>query len=152
MKIHNKNLRKSYWMVWGSLLLISIIDLVLANLDTGFNQYFWGYLFVLNIVLVALVYFLFGKPFFALNSEGDVLEISTGISFLGLDRDFVKINRQNLVGFSIEDHGLRKELTLKVLQADGVARKAFTITWLSKGKVEKLKKHLNDLVIRDTDP
>lgn len=149
MKINNKNIRKPFWAILGTLTLLSIIDFILAHFSEGLGTWFWGYLFALNILLVFLIYILLGKPIFEFNSQGDLLEITNGIFSKNASRTPVIINRQNLVDFRIENHLLKKELVLKVLREKGVEDRKFEITFLSAGKRNKLEKTLKSLLSND---
>lgn len=146
MKITNTNIRPHFWITLGALVLISVMDFILARISGTVNEWFWGYLFAVNIILVALVYLLFGKPIFKFNEEGEFLEITSGIS-IGhwLDRK-IMVNRGNLVKFTFEKRRLRSYLVLNVLHQNGVKSFRFPISFLSTGKREKLRKRLQEMV------
>lgn len=146
MKITNTNIRKHFWIVLSSLLLISIMDFVLARISGTVNSWFWGYLFIVNIVLVALVYVLFGKPIFRFDEHGEVLEISSSMAFGQWLDEKLLINRGNLVKYSFESGTFRSYLVVNVLQQSGVIQRKFAISFLSKGKRNKLKNRLQEMV------
>ncbi|NVK28115.1 MAG: hypothetical protein HWE14_08725 [Flavobacteriia bacterium] len=147
MKINNTNIRRHFWIVLSALLLISIMDFILARISGNVNEWFWGYLFTVNIILVALVYTLFGKPIFRFNESGEVLEISNGLAVGRWLDEKVLVNRGNLVRFTIEQKNLRSYLVLNILQQSGIRTHRFSISFLSKGKREKLSKRLQEMVI-----
>ncbi|KAB2813883.1 hypothetical protein [Phaeocystidibacter luteus] len=147
MKINNTNIRRHFWIVLSALLLISIMDFILARISGTVNELFWGYLFAVNIILVALVYTLFGKPIFRFNESGEVLEISNGLALGRWLDEKVLVNRGNLVRFTIEKKNLRSYLVLNILQQTGIRTHRFSISFLSRGKREKLRKRLQEMVI-----
>lgn len=146
MKINNTNIRKHFWIVLGSLLLISLMDFVLARISGTVNEWFWGYIFAVNIILVALVYALFGKPIFKFNESGEVLEITSGLALGRWLDEKVLVNRGNLVRFNFERKTFRSYLVLNILQQSGVIQKRFSISFLSTGKRERLKTRLQEMV------
>lgn len=145
MKITNTNIRPTFWITFGALLLISVMDFVLNRIAGAVSEWFWGYIFIVNIVLVALVYILFGKPIFRYNEKGDFLEITSGLSIGRWFEEKILVNRGNLVKFSFEKKGLRSYLILNILYQSGVKSFKFPISFLSTGKREKLKKHLQEI-------
>lgn len=146
MKITNTNIRPHFWITLGALVLISVMDFVLAQISGSVSKWFWGYLFAVNIILVALVYILFGKPIFKYDEEGEFLEITSGLT-LGhwLDRK-IMVNRGNLVKFTFEKRRFRSYLVLNILNQNGVRSVRFPISFLSTGKREKLRKRLQEIV------
>ncbi len=151
MKITNTNIRPHFWIVLGALLLISIMDFVLARITGTVNEWFWGYLFAVNIVLVGLVYTLFGKPIFRFNESGEVLEITSGLALGRWLDEKILVNSGNLVKFSFERKSLRQYLVLNILHEKGVRQVKFTISFLSNGKREKLRNRLQEMVKEKQD-
>lgn len=146
MKITNTNIRPHFWIVLGSLLLISLMDFILARISGTVNEWFWGYLFAVNIFLIAMIYILFGKPIFRYNEKGEVLEISSGLAIGRWLDEKLLVNSGNLVRYNIEKRRLRHYLVLKILQKDGVKTFEFPISFLSSGKREKLKARLQEMI------
>lgn len=146
MKISNSNIRKPFWIVLAALLMISVLDFILARLTSTWSEIFWGYVFIVNITLIALVYILFGRPLFRFNEKGDILEISNGMALGGWFEKRLLVNRGNLVKFAIEKRTFRSYLILNILQHEGVIQRRFAISFLSTGKREKLRNHLQEMV------
>lgn len=146
MKITNTNIRPHFWTVLSSLLLISIMDFILARISGTVNEWFWGYLFAVNIVLVGLVYALFGKPIFKFNESGEVLEITSGLALGRWLDEKILVNSGNLVKFAFERKSLRHYLVLSILQEKGVRQLNFPISFLSNGKRAKLQNRLQEMV------
>ena len=149
MKIHNKNSLKRFYAVLFALLTISILDLVLANIAQG-EQYFWGYLFAVNLGLVLLVYFILGKPIFEFYLEDELIEIDSRF-FSGLLNDQLFIKPNDLRDFKIKRAFLFKRLSIEYFQNGKIVRKHFSLSFLSDRKVKDLKKQLGYLVERNLE-
>ncbi|KAB2815118.1 MAG: hypothetical protein EP346_11570 [Bacteroidetes bacterium] len=146
MKISNSNIRVHFWIVLGALLLISLMDFILARMSGAWSEWFWGYVFAINIALIALVYTLFGRPIFRFNEKGDVLEIRNGLALGKWFEKRILVNRGNLMTFTIEKRNFRSYLILSILQQDGVRQRRFVISFLSTGKRERLRHHLQEMM------
>lgn len=151
MRISNKNTRNGFWAVLSLLFILSLVDFGFARMDTELSGMFWGYLFIVNIALIILVYLYVGRPIFTFNAENEIVEINSGFSLLKVFEKRIKLNRQNIVGFNIEESLLKKRLKLRVLKQTGVASISFPITFLGRKKIKQLKKILNDLLGKSSD-
>ena len=149
MKISNKNTRKRFYTVFFTLLAISILDLVLANLSAG-EEYFWGYLFLVNIALVVLIYFVLGKPIFEFYFEDDLIEFdSEWLTGLFNERLFIK--GEDLMNFHIRNGLIWKKISLEYYVNGKVQKKEFSLTFLSSSKVKELKTRLSQLVLQNQE-
>lgn len=146
MNITNQNLRKPFFAVFIALFAISIMDFTLARISGSINEWFWGYMFIVNIFLIAMVYFLFGKPIFKYDDAGEMVEIIQTAPLFGSFEERLSVNRANLVDFQIVRNGIRTKLIIKILQQNGVISRRFNISFLSKRKREALEKRLAELV------
>ena len=144
MYITNRNTKNRFYTVLFTLFVISILDLVLANLSHG-EMYFWGYLFIVNIALVLLIYFILGKPIFEYYIEDDVVEIDSQI-FTGFFRETLFIDKYNLMNFRIHKKLFWKKLTIEYYKNGKLQKKSFSLSYLSKAKVNRLNKNLSKLV------
>lgn len=145
MKINNANIRPHFWIVLSALLLISIMDFILARISGTVTEWFWGYVFAVNIFLVAMVYILLGKPIFRFKESGEVLEITSGLAIGRWLDNKLMVNRGNLVRFAFERKSFRSYLVLNILQQSGVKTHRFAISFLSTGKREKLRTRLQEM-------
>ncbi|GAB5556094.1 MAG: hypothetical protein SchgKO_03070 [Schleiferiaceae bacterium] len=151
MRISNINTRNGFWAVFTLLFILSIVDFGFARMDTELSNWFWGYLFAVNIFLVVMVYLYVGRPIFTFNAEKEVVVIKSGFSVLASFEKRAKVNKKNIVDFNIEESLLKKRLKLKILKKSGVKSISFPITFLSKKKTSQLKNVLNDLLGRSSD-
>ncbi len=151
MRISNINTRNGFWAVFTLLFILSIVDFGFARMDTELSNWFWGYLFAVNIFLVVLVYLYVGRPIFTFNAEKEVVVIKSGFSILASFEKIANVNKKNIVDFNIEESLLKKRLKLKILKKSGVKSISFPITFLSKKKTSQLKNVLNDLLGRSSD-
>src|SRR5210317_455497 len=127
MYISNRNTKRRFYTVLFSLFVISILDLVLANLSDG-QMYFWGYLFLVNIALVLVIYFILGKPIFEYYIEDDVIEIDSQI-FTGLFKETLMIDKYNLMNFRIQKKLFWKKLTIEYYKNGKLQRRNFSLSY-----------------------
>ena len=144
MIISNRNTKKRFYTVLFTLMAISVLDLILANLAAG-EQFFWGYLFIVNIALVILVYFVLGKPIFEFYVEDDVIEFDSEI-LTGLFKERLFIVKDNLMDYSIRKRLFWKKLTIEFYNDGRLVKRNFSLSYLSKAKVRRLTKNLSKLV------
>lgn len=146
MLISNKKLNKT--LRWTILVLaaLSIADFIVARISHPISELFWGYLIGVFLLSAAVLYLLFGKPYFKLSIENDLLNFKTGIITNKWLAENVKINKNNIVDFTIKRRFLKKILVVSVLGPNGIMKKNIGISYLSNNKIAQLENTLQEIV------
>lgn len=143
--ITNINIRKYLVIALAFLTAVAIADITLWLFGNTFSEFFKGYSAVIIPLLILITYIYIGLPLFAFDAKSEVLHLRSHLvlnKYLGKD---VYIPRKNLVSLTVDRSGIRKKLIVRYIKNGKEFEERFSITLLSKKKLQKLTESVKDI-------
>lgn len=145
MKINNRKIRTWIRLIATVLLITSIADLIMYSIEGSLSNYALGYLGLICVGLVALVYIFTGMPIFKYDAETEMVEISSKYALSNLFAKTSYINKKDITGFKVTEGFVRKKLEIYQTKNGKDLIEDYSITFLSARQVANLKNSLEGI-------
>ncbi len=145
MKISNRKIRTWIRLIALVLLITSIADLVMYSIEGSLSNYALGYLGLISLGVVTLVYVFTGMPIFKYDAETEMVEITSQFALSKLFAKTSYINKKDITGFKITEGLLRKKLEINLTKNGQKVVEDYSITFLSAKQLATLKESLQTI-------
>lgn len=133
------------YVKWLRIAFLTLTALSLAELFGAALTnipYLWGYSFIVVVAVIVLVYAVFGRPYFRMDSTTDIIEFENGFSMFNFLDKYLIVRKDMLREVRLEK-GLFKRKLKVVYEDSGVLEElSFEISFLQKEQVEQILNNL----------
>lgn len=126
------------------LTILSMVEMAGAALTD--LPFLWGHTLWIVSAIIVLTYIILGRPYFRMDTTGDVLEFENGFSLFNFLDKYLIVRRDKVVNMSVKEHFFKRLLVVHYEEAGEILEISFEISFLSESQIEEITRDINRIM------